>query len=99
MKTATWRDGTQTIRETHTRDYKFAFRATTINGETEIGFSTTRKNAEASARKTVNWNLTTERNIAKMRLGLNNFNYSEEGIELIRLTKEALQNIEIVEVA
>ena len=99
MKVATWIDGTQTTRATHTRDYKFAYRARTINGETEIGFSTTRKSAESAARRTVNWTLTTRRNIAKATLDLNNFNYSEEGLMMIAETKEALSRIEIVEVA
>ena len=98
MKTATWKDGTQTIRETHTRDYKFASKAVTIDGDVEVAFSTTRNGAESSARRTVNWTLTTHRNIAKSRGGVNAFNYSEEGRKMIQDTKEALLSIEIVEV-
>ncbi len=50
MKTATWKDGSQTIRKTHTRDYQFAYRVTWTDSDcvTE-GFSTTMKAVTSAA--------------------------------------------------
>lgn len=98
MKVATWKDGTESIRRTHTRDYKFAFKAIDMNGNTEIGFSTSRRSAESNARRAINWSLTTQRNIAKSRGGVYAFNNSEKGKQIIEETKKCLENIEIVEI-
>jgi len=98
MKIAKWKDGTETVRKTHTRDYKYAYRYST--GETWIvGFSTSLSGAKNAA------NTATKRGISKPRHNTidslrwwNDYVQSEEYAKSIELQKEARATIEIVEV-
>lgn len=97
MIKAIWKDGTETVRETHTRGYKFAYKATTVSGCIAIGFSTSLQIAESTAKRVVNSRLKNDKDMAKMA-GDFDYPYSAECLKLTADTKEALKNIEIVKV-
>ena len=92
MKQATFKDGTIITRKTHTRDYKFAFKVTTIKGGTETGFSTTLKNAKAVATSIANWSLETNKKYAKLR-GDSNWINSEKAQQLKEKCNELIKSI------
>jgi hypothetical protein len=98
MKTAKFSDGTIYTRETHTRDYKYAYKAVSPQGNVEVGFSTSKNSAESAARAFVNLTLKTKKEWHKAHGTLTDFEYSDEGKTLKSTTIECLSSIETVEV-
>ena len=100
MKTATWKDGTQTVRQTHTRDYKFAWSYINSEGKRVSGFSTTYKSAQSAVQKETKFSHSKPRGamtISALKYW-NEYEKSEQRADALKREVEARKTIEIVEV-
>ena len=98
MKVATWRDGTQTIRKTHTRDYQFAWSYINTDNKRVSGFSETRANAEKAAYKDTNWVASRPRGMSEYHPWWRKYKESGRLAAAEKRTADIRKTIEIVEV-
>lgn len=99
MKVAVWSDGSTSVRKTHTRDYKYAYRVLHIDGVKAEGFSETYdgaiKAANQCARRVIP--KPTKRSTLEWRMDYKRYVKSEEYQRHVELESNA--KIEIVGVA